>query len=77
MSHSQRVSSGWWLGTALLLAVLYPLSLGPVVMISTKLGDPDWFTGPAVIVYYPVLWTAESGPEPIQRVIEQYVELWD
>jgi hypothetical protein len=58
----------WW--TAIVLFVLYPLSIGPVAWIAH--GEaPIWL----MYAYLPVLWTAEASPPAVAKALNQYMQL--
>lgn len=61
---------------ALVLPVLYALSLGPAILLSRSLRLRGDLTPRAIdVIYYPLEWLADLSPA-FHRVIWWYVELW-
>jgi hypothetical protein len=70
-SRSWR-SLGWIGWTALALLLVYPLSIGPAVWISTAIGVPgDWINTP----YRPVLWLAFQS-RASNKILYGYMNLY-
>jgi hypothetical protein len=56
----------------LIVPLLYPLSLGPVVLLYDSLGQPQWMERLEPI-YAPLM----DLPEPLESLLDRYVDLWD
>jgi hypothetical protein len=80
----QKHKSGWtsWITLALIfLFVVYPLSLGPCVLVCDLLVAHEWTTAEradvfAEILYAPFVWLDRNGPMPVQDAIDDYVSFW-
>ena len=60
---------------ALALLVLYPLSIGPLVGVLTRLHVAE-ITGPAYYYVLPIMWLRETIPGG-DVVLQAYLELFD
>lgn len=62
------------IAAALLMVVpaLYPLSLGPAVVIFDSMGQPHEIEPILEMIYSPLM----NLPEPFESVLDRYVELW-
>ncbi len=68
----KKRSGTWIIWTALVIFVLYPLSIGPACLISEKTGTSlAWVD----IAYYPVWWVS-SKSHAASRVFMWYLDLW-
>lgn len=63
---------------ALLLA--YPLSFGPMFWLcsdsSNRVGH-DLKSKTFLVVYHPVIWVMQSGPQPLSGVVSRYFQIWE
>jgi hypothetical protein len=54
--------AGVWAAITLAAVVTYPLSIGPVVSLDTKLGSPAWLQTIGEVVYAPLFYAVETLP---------------
>jgi hypothetical protein len=69
----------WAKRTALALGIatfLYPLSIGPAVLVLDRAGYPKWVMEPYRQIYAPIHWLVVNGPQPIRDALEWYGDLW-
>ena len=72
MSDEPKKRSWKWIAwTALALIALYPLSVGPVLLLAGKWGGLP----AAIMVYAPILGTLHRWPA-VGRVVLWYLRLW-
>lgn len=80
MTDRQKTSFGIWFAAGLiLLLVVYPLSVGPLAYVVTSVGEqnvPPWCLNGLSVIYYPVLWAINEGPEWLSRPGSAYMEWW-
>ena len=71
--ESKRTGSGAAVALliAILLPILYVLSIGPVVALVEKTGVGD---EAARVFYAPVIWLHDNTP--LEKPLEAYAELW-
>ncbi|HWB12677.1 MAG TPA: hypothetical protein VG826_25855 [Pirellulales bacterium] len=55
----------------LIVLLLYPLSVGPTILMYHTLGEPHWM-GFLEVVYAPLF----NLPEPFDSMVERYADLW-
>ncbi len=71
--NHKKPRGGFWVTVGLLvIAVGYPLSLGPACWGTSRLEMNGAFV---TIPYRPVIWAWQRGPLPMQRAIESYTYL--
>ena len=56
----------------LTIPLLYPLSLGPAVLIFESMGRPQGVEPYLEVIYSPLI----DLPEPIESALDWYVDLW-
>lgn len=73
-----------WVGVAAVLVfVVYPLSIGPVALVEEKVLPrylpPAWVEAEVAVTdvfYWPVMWVVRSGPGPVLTGFRWYISLW-
>lgn len=70
---------GYGIFLALLLfgvVILYPLSHGLIAWLewNTNLPSPFWIA--VGIVYRPLLFVVDNGPEPLRKIHKRYIAWW-
>lgn len=62
------------------LAMLYHLSMGPMFWLcsdaSGRVGH-DFTSRTFLVVYRPVIWVMQEGPQPFQWMIQSYFGIWE
>lgn len=84
-SH-KKPGVAFWATVALVTALVYPLSLGPLTWLHHHGLIPEWIMdGPVQMLYVPLIWLSKIGVKdgaPIPelnafgRAIDWYVEFW-
>ena len=70
---------GWWpicSAVAFTVLVAYPLSIGPTVGLSSRLGNPEWIQVVANVIYAPLQWVIDHSPVSVDDWTRWYLELW-
>ena len=57
------------------LVLAYPLSIGPVVWILSRVNPPEWVLMALQLFYVPLQWACQLF-EPAETAVEWYVALW-
>ncbi|HET6323109.1 MAG TPA: hypothetical protein VFG04_00300 [Planctomycetaceae bacterium] len=71
MSDRPKNRSRVWIGwAALVILILYPLSVGPVCWLIVVTGA-DWLG----VVYWPLDWAANAC-QPVEQLLTWYQRLW-
>lgn len=81
---SNRMKPGaafWATVVAVVVLVIYPLSLGPLTWLDYHGFMPEWSDGPLRTLYAPLVWLGKIGVEgpgmnALGRAINWYVDLW-
>ena len=63
-----------WAIAAVILGVLYPLSIGPAAGIMHWLGDPIWYANVYNLAYRPITYFDNHEPRKLGRMFAWYVE---
>jgi hypothetical protein len=63
-----------WTAVAVVIVMLYPMSVGPVLWMDLHGVTPAWSHD--IPLYQPVQWLRENGPEPIRDAINRYLDIW-
>jgi hypothetical protein len=66
----------FWATVGLVVVVLYLLSIGPVAWTIRQPWCPLWLYGSVQIIYSPIGWLEENGPQPIRTAIGWYGDFW-
>jgi hypothetical protein len=61
-----------WTAAAILVAAFYLFSLGPTVWLYDEDLLPDW----VALIYAPVGWAYNNGPDEIRESIDAWMNLW-
>ena len=70
--------SGVWLAVFAMAGLLaYPLSLGPVLWLEINVDVPEWLTEGFALLYAPLNFAHENGPDWLVEAFDWYLELWD
>jgi hypothetical protein len=56
--------------------VAYPLSVGPAALIANSSWCPEWLEFGLEVVYAPLEWLADNGPDWVRDVIYTYAGWW-
>jgi hypothetical protein len=77
MTDRKKPGMAFW-ATGVLVAVLvaYPLSSGPFVRFHYKLGRPDWMQSIGDVLYAPLIWTIQRGPQSVAVRFLEYQKWW-
>jgi hypothetical protein len=77
VTDRKKPGVAFW-ATVVVVAVLvaYPLSIGPACGVLNRTGWPEWARHSYWLVYAPILWIYENGPEPIHDAIAWYCHVW-
>lgn len=62
--------------TVVVLAVLYPLSAGPVAGLQMRRMIPEPVESFVAVFYKPIGWMYWNGPQPVHKLIDWYYSLW-
>ena len=72
-----------WAIILMLVAVLlvaYPLSFGPMFWLcsdsSNRVGH-DLKSKAFLVIYEPVIWVMQSGPQPLSGLVSLYFQFWE
>lgn len=60
---------------ALVLPLIYVLSIGPLSYMEQKFGLPSGINTAAEIFYAPIIWVHENTP--LDELLDAYVEWWE
>ena len=78
-NHSSLRAWAVILTVVAVLLIFYPLSVGPMFWLCSDASNA--FVGLKgkvfLVVYEPVIWTYQSGPEPLQTMLVVYIRLWE
>ncbi len=76
MSNDRRKPGVAFWGTVVaVVTVAYPLSIGPAIWLSHRLGNPQWIMNVTEAIYGPLIWLAvQSGW--VGNFYLMYVEWW-
>ncbi len=62
------------------LVIAYPLSFGPMFWLcsdpSNRVGH-DLKSKAFLVVYDPVIWMMQSGPQPLRGLVTRYFQFWE
>jgi hypothetical protein len=75
MNQCRKPGAGLWIAVwamVLVMALAYPLSLGPV----TRLVNEDWCPEWIGYFYVPLVLIIETSPEPLQHAFQNYIDFW-
>jgi len=64
------------LAAAVVLPLLYVLSIGPSAWLGTRHLMPESLGRASMHFYTPLYWTMANGPRPIDQAIRWYAGLW-
>lgn len=62
MTDRKKPGVAFWTTVALVVLMLYVLSVGPACWMLTWAGDPDWAVSPYCAVYAPIFWVHSELP---------------
>jgi hypothetical protein len=65
----------WTLAGVLIVAIGYPLSIGPACWLMWRADAPDWIGDAFEFVYAPIGWACEYGPDWIDDATTSYMAL--
>ncbi len=54
----------------------YPLSIGPAAWVVNSPWCPQWVGEGLEVVYFPLEWLADNGPDWIGDALETYADWW-
>lgn len=60
----------------ILILVAYPLSIGPAARIVNSPRCPNWLEESLVVVYAPLEWICDNGPEWGRDLLQSYAGWW-
>jgi hypothetical protein len=66
----------WCIVAVVAIAILYPFSIGPVVWLEDHDCLPEILESPISVVYWPLSWIDDEGPDVLKESLEWYVSLW-
>jgi len=75
-SRKQPGVAFWATVIVVLVLVGYPLSLGPTAWVVRQPWCPTWAFGVCMIIYSPIIWLEQNGPQPIRYAIRWYGQFW-
>ena len=67
----KKVGAGFWIVIAAIVALAYPVSIGPACWISSRAGRGSEFVS---WVYSPVIRICDKGPDFVRRIVRSYSE---
>jgi hypothetical protein len=67
----------FWATVGLVVVLLYGASFGPVCWASREPWFPSWLIEPLSLIYSPVIWIGENGPQAIRDALHRYAFLSD
>jgi hypothetical protein len=70
-----RRSRRFWIGTVATL-IFYIASFTLAIWIDRQHPVPEWSQAPLQAIYWPIIWPAMYGPEPVKSAIRSYIALW-
>jgi hypothetical protein len=76
MAPRKKSRTAFWVVVALLVGLLYLLSMGPAAWCVWQDWSPEWSLRAYRRVYLPILFLARVGPRPVYDAIDWYVGLW-
>ena len=77
MSDDRKKPLWPWIVALLIgLPVLYVASLGPAGWLVNRVFGPGWLKNALVVIYMPIIWLEQNGPQPIQYAIRWYGQFW-
>lgn len=79
MSDEPRKKPGvaFWTCVVLAVLVLYVASIGPAYWLWAHDSLPDGWTAPTRwLIYRPLAWLHDLGPQPITDALDWFVALW-
>jgi hypothetical protein len=77
--NSDRKKPGvvFWATVVLAAVMFYFASFGPAIWVIAHDDLPmEWEVDAFEVVYRPIAWLEENGPEPVSYAIDWYIELW-
>lgn len=74
--NRKRLGAVFWAALLLAAIVVYPLSLGPVAWLDTKLGSPKWLETFGTVVYAPMSYSVEHGPQRVTECYMSFINWW-
>ncbi len=77
--HSTLRAWGIILIVLVALLLLYPFSAGPMYWLCSSRSNELVGTKGRIffVVYEPVIWGYQKGPEPIQGILRWYLGMWE
>lgn len=66
----------WWTIAALMLLVTYSLSIGPANYFWHRGYIPEALKGPVLVIYAPLRWLIENGPQSVKGISMPYLVWW-
>jgi hypothetical protein len=72
--QSKRGWLSWWIGAAVLLPLLYVLSVGPAAVVMGRSSPGGWVFSAIGVVYSPLEWL--HGHTSLDKPLEWYRDLW-
>jgi hypothetical protein len=75
-SH-KKPGVAFWATVVVVVALAYPLSLGPVLCLARHGYTPSWMDAPMTRFYHPISWVYFNGPGAVHDVLDWYAHLWE
>lgn len=79
MTEHNHPTAGFWIAVALVVVLLgYPLSFGPACWLCDHgfVKEGDATLAALRVVYSPIAWIHDHGPQPVKHSVEWYASLW-
>ena len=77
MTDRKKPGVGFWATVVVVTKpLLYGLSIGPAAWAIHQPWCPAWAFGVCTIIYSPIIWLEQYGPQPIRLAIGWYGQLW-
>lgn len=76
MTTSKKPGVAFWATVVVVVALLYPVSWGPVLYLWTAAGQPLWMAEAIDAIYYPLEAVRQGCPDNLARALSGYANWW-
>jgi hypothetical protein len=75
-SDRKKPGVAFWFAVVMVVAIAYPLSMGPAWWMCHKIDFPGCVIQGIDFVYEPIWWAAWNGPEWFRDLAQGYLNWW-